>query len=75
MNQQGTVVRSWQTPDWVIWLIALVGPAVLTAVLLGITGAENHRRRIRRLPGDTTSEVIRQLSGVDVHILRAEQVA
>jgi hypothetical protein len=40
MNQQGTVVRRWQTPDWVIWLIALVGPAVLTAVLLGITWAE-----------------------------------
>jgi K+-sensing histidine kinase KdpD len=32
--------RRWQAPDWVVWLIALVGPAVLTAVLLGITGAE-----------------------------------
>src|ERR1700693_4145793 len=27
-------------PDWGVWLIALVGPAALTAVLLGITGAE-----------------------------------
>jgi hypothetical protein len=26
--------------------------------------------RSRWLPGDTTSEVIRALSGVDVHILR-----
>jgi two-component system, OmpR family, sensor histidine kinase KdpD len=34
------VVRRRQMPDWVVWLIALVGPAVLTAVLLGITGAE-----------------------------------
>ena len=30
----------WQMPDWIVWLIALVGPALLTAVLLGITGAE-----------------------------------
>ena len=36
---------------------------------------EGHRRRARWLPGDTTSEVIRRLSGVDVHILRAKQVA
>jgi len=34
------VMRRRQTPDWVVWLIALAGPAVLTAVLLGITGAE-----------------------------------
>ena len=27
-------------PDWVVWLIALVGPALLTAVLAGVTGAE-----------------------------------
>jgi two-component system, OmpR family, sensor histidine kinase KdpD len=40
MNRPSTVQRRWPTPDWVIWLIALVGPAVLTAVLLGITGAE-----------------------------------
>jgi hypothetical protein len=31
-----------------------------------------HRRRARWRPDDTTSEVIRKLSGVDVHILRAE---
>jgi two-component system, OmpR family, sensor histidine kinase KdpD len=30
----------WQAPDWVVWLVALIGPAVLTAVLLGIGGAE-----------------------------------
>jgi hypothetical protein len=34
------VRRRWQMPDWVVWLIALVGPALLTAALLGITGAE-----------------------------------
>jgi two-component system sensor histidine kinase KdpD len=34
------VVARRQAPDWVVWLIALVGPAVLTAVLLGVTGAE-----------------------------------
>ena len=39
-DNQRRVVRRWQTPDWVVWLIALVGPAVLTAVLVGITGAE-----------------------------------
>ena len=39
-DTQKPVVRRWQTPDWLVWLIALVGPAVLTAGLLGITGAE-----------------------------------
>ena len=39
-DNQRRVVRRWQTPDWVVWLIAMVGPAVLTAVLVGITGAE-----------------------------------
>src|ERR1700674_1300001 len=34
------VLRRWQMPDWVVWLIALVGPALLTAVLLGVTAAE-----------------------------------
>src|ERR1700674_4877303 len=34
------VVRRRQMPDWVVWLTALAGPAVLTAILLGITGAE-----------------------------------
>jgi K+-sensing histidine kinase KdpD len=34
------VLSRWRTPDWVVWLIALFGPAALTAVLLGITGAE-----------------------------------
>jgi K+-sensing histidine kinase KdpD len=38
-KHQSTALRL-QMPDWVIWLMALVGPAVLTAVLLGITGAE-----------------------------------
>ena len=40
-----------------------------TEVVLG------HRRHPRRLPWDTTSEIIRMLSGVDVHILRAGQSA
>ena len=39
-DTQTPVVRRWQAPDWVVWLISLVGPAALTAVLLGITGAE-----------------------------------
>src|SRR6202165_2728912 len=39
-EKQKPVARRRQTPDWVVWLIALVGPAVLTAVLFGITGAE-----------------------------------
>jgi two-component system, OmpR family, sensor histidine kinase KdpD len=30
----------WRMPDWVVWLIALLGPAVLTAILAGVTGAE-----------------------------------
>jgi K+-sensing histidine kinase KdpD len=34
------LLRRRQMPDWVVWLIALVGPGLLTAVLLGITGAE-----------------------------------
>jgi hypothetical protein len=70
--------------DWIAWLTALAGPVVLTTVLVQITGADRrnyvflymgvfaHRRRNRWLPGDTTSEVIRRLSGVDVHILRVE---
>lgn len=40
-----------------------------TEVVLG------HRSHARRLPWDTTSEIIRMLSGVDVHILRARQIA
>jgi K+-sensing histidine kinase KdpD len=39
-DTQKPVVRRWQAPDWLVWVIALVGPAVLTAGLLGITGAE-----------------------------------
>jgi hypothetical protein len=38
--------------------------SLATEVILG------HRRRTHWLPGDTTSEVIRALTGVDVHILR-----
>jgi two-component system sensor histidine kinase KdpD len=38
-----------------------------TEIVLG------HRRHARRLLWDTTSEIIRMLSGVDVHILRAQQ--
>ena len=32
-------------------------------------------RRVRWLPGDTTSDLIRRLTGVDVHILRAQPPA
>jgi two-component system sensor histidine kinase KdpD len=46
-------------------LVGYVREAQATEVVLG------HRRRARWLPLDTTSEIIRLLSGVDVHILRA----
>jgi two-component system sensor histidine kinase KdpD len=47
-------------------LVDYVHQSLATEVILG------HRRRNRWVPGDTTSEVIRGLSGVDVHVLRAE---
>jgi two-component system, OmpR family, sensor histidine kinase KdpD len=47
-------------------LVDYIRDSLATEVILG------HRRRTRWLPGNTTSEVIRKLSGVDVHILRAE---
>jgi len=50
-----------------LWLITSM-KSLATEVILG------HRRRARWLPGDTTSDVIRRLSGVDVHILRAKHV-
>jgi two-component system, OmpR family, sensor histidine kinase KdpD len=50
-------------------LVDYIHESLATEVILG------HRRRARWLPGHTTSEVIRRLSGVDVHILRAEHVA
>ena len=46
-------------------LIDYIHQSLATEVILG------HRRRARWMPGDTTSEVIRRLSGVDVHILRS----
>jgi two-component system, OmpR family, sensor histidine kinase KdpD len=39
-DPQQPVVRRGQAPDWVVWLIALAGPVVLTAALFEITGAE-----------------------------------
>jgi two-component system sensor histidine kinase KdpD len=50
-------------------LVDYIHESLATEVILG------HRRRARWLPGDTTSEMIRRLSGVDVHILRTGQVA
>ncbi len=50
-------------------LVDYVRQSLATEVILG------HRRRNRWMPGDTTSEVIRRLSGVDVHVLRAEPAA
>jgi K+-sensing histidine kinase KdpD len=47
-------------------LVGYLRQSLATEVILG------HRRQARWLPGDTTSEVIRRLSGVDVHILRRE---
>jgi two-component system sensor histidine kinase KdpD len=50
-------------------LVDYVHESLATEVILG------HRHRSRWMPGDTTSEVIRRLSGVDVHILRVESEA
>jgi two-component system sensor histidine kinase KdpD len=50
-------------------LVGYVHESLATEVILG------HRRRNRWRPGDTTSEVIRRLSGVDVHILRDASAA
>jgi two-component system sensor histidine kinase KdpD len=47
-------------------LVDYIHQSLATEVILG------HRRGGRWLPGNTTSEVIRRLSGVDVHILRVE---
>jgi K+-sensing histidine kinase KdpD len=46
-------------------LAAYIRDSQATEVVLG------HRRRARWRPMDTTSELIRRLAGVDVHILRA----
>ena len=50
-------------------LVDYIHESLATEVIVG------HRRRSRWMPGDTTSEVIRRLSGVDVHILRMESPA
>jgi two-component system sensor histidine kinase KdpD len=50
-------------------LVDYIHQSLATEVILG------HRRSGRWLPGNTTSEVIRRLTGVDVHILRAEPAA
>jgi K+-sensing histidine kinase KdpD len=50
-------------------LVDYVHETLATEVVLG------HRRRRGWRPGDTTSEVIRRLSGVDVHIIRQESAA
>ena len=47
-------------------LVDYIHQSLATEVVLG------HRRRTHWLRGDTTSEMIRRLSGVDVHILRTE---
>lgn len=36
----GSPLPRWRTPDWVVWLLALVGPAVLTGLLVQVSGAE-----------------------------------
>ena len=50
-------------------LVDYIRQSLATEVILG------HRGSRRWLPGNTTSEVIRRLTGVDVHILRAEPAA
>jgi two-component system sensor histidine kinase KdpD len=34
-------VARWQAPDWVIWVLALAGPGLLTAVLIQFSSTEN----------------------------------
>ena len=48
-------------------LVDYVHDSLATEVILG------HRRRNRWVPGETTSQVIRRLSGVDVHVLRVDR--
>lgn len=48
-------------------LVDYVRESLATELILG------HRRRNRWMPGDTTSEIIRRLSGLDVHVLRVER--
>jgi len=48
-------------------LVDYVHDSLATELILG------HRRRNRWMPGDTTSQVIRRLSGVDVHVLRVDR--
>lgn len=50
-------------------LAEYIGESQATEVVLG------HRRTSRWRPWDTTSELIRLLAGVDVHILRAREAA
>ena len=45
-------------------LARFIKESLATEVIIG------HRRRPRWLPWDTTSELIRLLQGVDIHILR-----
>lgn len=47
-------------------LVDYVRESLATELILG------HRRRNRWMPRDTTSEIIRRLSGLDVHVLRVE---
>ncbi len=59
--------------------VRLEGPSVATAVVRYVREVQateivlGHRRHARRLAWDTTSDIIRMLSGVDVHILRARE--
>jgi two-component system sensor histidine kinase KdpD len=48
-------------------LVDYIHDSLATEVILG------HRRRNRWMPGDTTSQLIRRLSGVDVHVLRVDR--
>ena len=50
-------------------LVDYMRESLATELILG------HRRRNRWMPGDTTSDVIRRLSGVDVHVLRVEDAS
>jgi K+-sensing histidine kinase KdpD len=50
-------------------VVGYVRDVQATEIVLG------HRRHARHVAWDTTSEIIRMLSGVDVHILRASQPA
>ena len=66
-HQQGGDFERLQGGNVAATLARYIRESQATEVVIG------HRHRSRWRPWDTTSELIRRLAGVDVHILRATQ--